>query len=210
MLNLQNKNCLVVGGGRVGIRKVIGLLRAGSHVTVISTDFNKHFQRISSNISLIKRPFSENDIRPGITLVIGATNDIQVNRLISQKSASLGIPCNIVDCPELCSFIVPAVIRRGELNIAVSTAGASPRFSRYVKNRIALSFGNEFKQLADYFSDIRKRVRIDITLPSDRFLFWETIFDTDPISYIHQNGWIEFCNRTETLLEKFKQKAGNS
>jgi siroheme synthase-like protein len=210
MLDLRGKECLVVGGGRVAVRKVIGLLRAEASVTVVALSFNKHFRRLASHLTMVERLFSVHDITSAFALVIGATNSSEVNRAISERAAALNIPCNIVDCPELCSFIVPAVVRRGDITIALSTGGNSPRLSRHIKGRIAETLGPEYAQLASYMKEVRTRIRAIFTESHIRSTFWENLFDVDPAEYIHQHGWPEFRKRTEQLIDEFKQRAGRS
>lgn len=206
MFDLQGKECLVIGGGRIAIRKVIGLIRAGASVKVVAVSFNRHFRNLGKYITIHERQFSEEDIKPGIALVIGATNDNNLNKLISEICALYGIPCNIVDCPELCSFIVPAVVRRGDLTIAVSTGGTSPRFSRYIKQQLAELYGPEYKQFTEYLAEVRRRVQKEFVSQSVRFSFWEALFATDPSRYIKLHGWNEFRLRVELLIDDFKQR----
>ncbi len=206
MLDLCGKECLVVGGGRVALRKVTGLLRADALVTVVASHFNPHFSLLAKRITMVTRSFSENDIKKKHALIIGATDSPAINTAISRKAAMLGIPCNIVDQPELCSFIVPAIVNRGNITIAVSTNAASPRFSRYVKKKIADIIGTEYTQLASYMAEVRIRVRSILSNPQYRCLFWKELFDVDPMEFIQQYGWEKFCARTDQLINKFIQK----
>jgi len=206
MLDLSGKDCLVVGGGRVALRKVTGLLRADAVVTVIASHFNPHFSLLAKRITMVTRSFSENDIQKKYTLIIGATDTPAINTAISRKAAMLGIPCNIVDQPELCSFIVPAIVNRGNITIAVSTNAASPRLSRYIKKKIADIIGTEYSQLASYMAEIRIRARSLLSDPQYRCLFWKELFDIDPMEFIQLYGWEKFCARTDQLINKFRQK----
>ncbi len=208
MLDLRGKECLVAGGGRVAMHKVIGLLRAGALVTVVALSFNKQFRCLASRIKMIERSFLKRDIKSTFSLVIGATNSPSVNKMISERAARLHIPCNIVDCPELCSFTVPAIVRRGDITIAVATGGSSPRLSRHIKLRLAKTFGPEYARLASYIADIRQRVQAIFPNQHIRFAFWDALFDVDPMKYIHRHGWVKFCRRTESLIDKFTQRAG--
>lgn len=207
MLDLRGKECLVVGGGRIAMHKVISLLRAEASVTVVAIEFDKHFFRLKSLINMVERPFSEQDIKPAISLVIGATNSSQINKSISERASALNIPCNIVDCPERCSFIVPAVVRRGDITIAISTGGASPRLSRHIKSHVAKTIGSDYTRLASYLAEIRKTVRMIISEQHVRSEFWESLFTHDPIEYINAHGWPEFRKYTERLIDDFKKKA---
>lgn len=206
MLDLCGKDCLVVGGGKVALRKVTGLLRADALVTVVASHFNPHFSLLAKRITMVKRSFSENDIQKKYALIIGATDTPAINTTISRKAAMLGIPCNIVDQPELCSFIVPAIVNRGNITIAVSTNAASPRLSRYIKKKIADIIGAEYTQLASYMAEVRIRVRSLLSDPQYRCLFWKELFDVDPMEFIQQYGWEKFCTRTDQLINEFKQK----
>lgn len=206
MLDLHGKECLVVGGGAVALRKVISLLRSKATVTVIATLFHRHFNLISSRIIMIERAFEENDVHRKFTLVIGATDIPEVNQMISQKAAQSGILCNIVDQPQLCSFIVPAVINRGDITIAISTNAKSPRLSRFIKNEVARIIGPEYAQLASYLAAIRITVRSVLSSPQYRYTFWKKLFEINPMEFIHRHGWTEFCNRTDQLINEFKQK----
>lgn len=206
MFDLHGKDCLVIGGGRIALRKVTGLLRADASVTVIATDFNPHFSLLSKLVTMIKRPFCDNDIQKKYALIIGATDISSVNIAISRKAAVFGIPCNIVDQPELCSFIVPAVVNRGNITIAVSTNATSPRLSRYIRKKIANTIGTEYIQLASYMAQIRTLVRSQLSNPQYRSLFWKELFEIDPMEFIQQYGWEKFCTRTDQLINNFKQK----
>ena len=206
MLDLSGKDCLVVGGGRVALRKVTGLLRADALVTVVASHFNLHFSLLAKRITMVTRSFSETDIQKKYSLIIGATDTPAINTAISRKAAILGIPCNIVDQPELCSFIVPAIVNRGNITIAVSTNAASPRLSRYIKKKIADIIGTEYTQLASYMAEIRIHVRSLLSDPQHRCLFWKELFDIDPMEFIQQYGWEKFCARTDQLINKFRQK----
>lgn len=207
MLDLKGKNCLVIGGGRIALRKVTGLLRADALVTVVASGFISHFNLLSHRITMINRCFSESDIQKKYALVIGATDQPSINHTISSKAAELGILCNIVDQPHLCSFIVPAVVNRGNITIAISTNAASPRLSRYIKNEIAKTIGPQFVQIASYMKELRVHIRTTLSNPQHRYLFWKELFEIDLLEYINNNGWEEFCERTNHLVDKFKQKA---
>jgi siroheme synthase-like protein len=210
MLQLQDKECLVVGGGRVALRKVISLLRSGAAVSVVSPIFNSHFRLLACRITMIERTFLPDDIKSSLTLVIGATNDFSVNKSVYEQSNMLNIPCNIVDCPEICSFIVPAVIRRGDISVAISTGAKSPRLSRYVKFRIAQTLGPEYATLATYMAEVRNRIRKSFTTQPVRAALWEAIFEMDPLEYVNKHGWSEFRNHIESLIDGFREKAGIS
>ncbi len=202
-LNIRGRRCLVVGGGRVAVRKIIALLRAGASVIAVAKEICPRMNSIADRIILYKRPFEESDVDGSLALVIGATDDENVNRRISQLAASRNILCNIVDRPELCSFFVPAQVRRGEITVAVSTGAASPRTARYLKNVISRAIEPLHEELTSYMAELRKRIRPLITSVHMRNKFWDELFSDDPVKEITEKGWDEFRSKTERLIYRY-------
>ena len=126
-LDIKNQNCLVVGGGGVGTRKVKTLLECGARVTVVSPDPSQQLAKLASegSITLTQRIYRSADL-DGMFLVIGATDDENLNQQISTDAEKSNILCNIADRPEVCNFILPSIVRRGDLVITISTSGKSP------------------------------------------------------------------------------------
>jgi siroheme synthase-like protein len=207
-LNLAGKQCLVVGGGRVALRKVLVLLRADAAVIVVAKEACGRLRSIDHRITLHERPFEESDLNRSLSLVIGATDDESVNRTVSRLAAAYNIPCNIVDQPELCSFIVPAQVRRGDITVAISTGATAPRLSRYLKAAVAEMIGPMHGALAAYLKTVRKRIRSCIPVKSARNAFWEALFAVDPIKEITDQGWEALRSRTERLIDEYSAKGG--
>jgi len=139
------KPCLVVGGGNVAERKVQDLLQAGARVTVVSPALTPALAALAGKgeIRHLQGDFQEGQVE-GMALVIGATNDPGVNTRVSAAAQARSIWVNIVDQPDLCTFIVPAQVRRGELTLAISTGGASPALARKLREELELHFGPEY------------------------------------------------------------------
>lgn len=158
-LDIQNRKCLVVGGGSVGTRKVKTLLSCGAAVTVISPALAPELAAMAASelISVEKRPFRPRDLE-GAFLVIGATSDVEQNKAISREAARLNIMCNIADYPEACSFILPSVLERGDLMIAVSTSGKSPAFAKKLRRDLEKQFGEEYALFLDLMGAVRKKL----------------------------------------------------
>jgi uroporphyrin-III C-methyltransferase/precorrin-2 dehydrogenase/sirohydrochlorin ferrochelatase len=133
MLKVKDEACLVVGGGPVALQKARALRRAGADVTVVSPDFAPAFGRL--RVRRVRRPFRIGDVA-GRVLVIAATDDSKVNRAVSVACRKRSIPVNVVDVPELCSFIVPSILRRGPVVIAVSTGGQSPSLAKALRRQL--------------------------------------------------------------------------
>ncbi|MGB9735657.1 MAG: precorrin-2 dehydrogenase/sirohydrochlorin ferrochelatase family protein [bacterium] len=136
-MNVNKKNCLVVGGGSVAYRKIIQLVKAGARVKVVAPQTITSIERLKEKhrIKLIKRVYKPSDLN-GIFLVYAATNDSEVNRKVFQDAHARSIITNVVDTPAYCDFIMPAIVRKGNIVIAISTQGLAPYATALVKRRI--------------------------------------------------------------------------
>lgn len=132
-LNLQGQPVVVVGAGKVALRKTKGVLEAGARVLVIAPRWEPDFEQLP--VRLRKREFRPSDLR-GARLVLTATDVRGVNHAVAEEAKRRGIPVNVADCPPECDFLVPARVRRGDLQIAVSTGGKSPRMAAQLRRRL--------------------------------------------------------------------------
>ncbi len=157
-LNLTDRLCIVVGGGGVAERKVLSLLKAGASVRVISPELNEGLQRLKEEgrIQHIDRAYQEGDLKDAF-LIIAATSDMDVNRAVYEEAKDR--PVNVVDVPELCSFIVPSIIERGPLLIAISTSGASPAMARSIREELESFFKEDFEEFFHFLAEIRHRIK---------------------------------------------------
>ena len=173
---LENRPCLVVGGGEVAARKVSLLIRAGGKVTVISPELCESLQdRLQAGeINHLARPYEASDLSDYV-LVIASTDDKQVNRGISEASQKQNIPVNVVDQPELCTFIVPSMIDRSPVQVAVSTGGASPVLARLLRARLETMIPAAYGKLGLLMEEFRGKVKKHIKDPDKRRSFWETV-----------------------------------
>lgn len=209
-LDLAGTSCLVVGGGRIALRKVIALLRAEACVTVIAQQFCKRFSSVASCITMHRRSYDVTDVSPDYRVIIGATNDQSVNKSIAEQAAKHRILYNIVDQPELCSFIVPAVVRRGEISVAVATSGAAPRLSKYLKTVIARAVGPEWKPLVTYLADVRIRIRACVPTAKERARFWEALFENDLLDTLKAGGMDALMRNAEALIATYTRTVENN
>lgn len=155
-LDLQNRNCLVVGGGSVGTRKVATLLDCDAKVTVVSPEATPRLTVLADNRSIlwIKRSFKSSDLA-GMFLVIGATNDDSLNLQISREAQKINILCNIADRPAACNFILPSIVCRGDLCIAISTSGRSPAYAKKLRQDLEERFGPEHADFLHLMGAVR-------------------------------------------------------
>ncbi|WP_157067423.1 precorrin-2 dehydrogenase/sirohydrochlorin ferrochelatase family protein [Desulfosarcina cetonica] len=165
-LDIQGRPCLVVGGGRVGARKVKTLLQCGGAVTVVSPEATAGLATLAADgqIVLKQRSYRSSDME-GQFLVIGATDDEALNRRIHADAERFHILCNIADRPAICNFTLPAIVRRGDFMMAVSTAGKSPAFAKHIRQRLESEFGPEYGTLLELMGAIRTKLLAEAHAP---------------------------------------------
>ena len=155
-LDMAGRRCLVVGGGAVAERKIANLLEAGAKVTVISPDATETVASWSKNnsIQFLARHYQRGDVK-GHELVFVATNDGSVNAQVHQDGKEDGVWINAADDPNHCDFILPSVLRRGDLTVAISSGGNSPALARTIREELEIYFTQEYEQLAALAADAR-------------------------------------------------------
>ena len=175
-LKVEDRPCLVVGGGKVAARKVSLLMRAGASITTVSPVLGDELRVLLEQgaIAHVARDFQDEDIDDCV-LVIAATDDEAVNRSVSELANSRRIPVNVVDSPDLCSFIMPSIIDRSPVQIAVSTGGASPVLARLLRSRLESYIPAAYGRLAKLVDEYRQRVKQRFTTIDQRRYFWESI-----------------------------------
>jgi uroporphyrin-III C-methyltransferase/precorrin-2 dehydrogenase/sirohydrochlorin ferrochelatase len=173
---LTDRPCLVVGGGKVAARKVALLRRAGGAITVVSPALCEELETLAEQgaIAYQARGFQPGDI-DGMVLVIAATDDEALNRSVSELAGDHRIPVNVVDSPALCSFIMPSIIDRSPVQVAVSTGGASPVLARVLRSRLESFIPAAYGRLAQLVDGHRQRVKDRFPTAEQRRNFWESI-----------------------------------
>ena len=199
-LNLEGKRCVVVGGGDVAERKVLALLDSGASVTVISPELTERLYdlKFAGRIEHLQRDYREGDLK-GAFIVIAATSEMDVNRKVSGDAE--GIPVNVVDTPELCSFIVPSVLRRGPLTIAVSTSGTSPALSRSIREELEALYTEEVGTLLEHIVRIRKELMGSDLSPEKRTAILKSLGSRETLRILRQKGIDETRRYIQDLLE---------
>ncbi len=185
---LTEKKCLIIGGGSVATRKARLLMEANARVTVISPELDEELSQLAAEnkIEHIERSFKLGDSR-SYTLVICATNDPEINVQVSNDAQQNNIPVNVVDQPELCSFIFPAIIDRSPITIAVSSAGVAPVLSRMLRAKLETMLPHGLGNLAGLAAKFRQTVKEHFANTEQRRIFWESIFD-GPIADLCYQG----------------------
>ena len=175
-LNIKQRDCLVVGGGQVAARKVALLKKAGSSITVISPGLCDDLSAMAAanTITHIERNFEDADIS-NQAIIIASTDDREVNERISAIAHEKGIPVNVVDNPDLCSFLMPSIIDRSPVQIAISTGGASPVLARLLRGRLESSIPSACGRLASLVEEYRDAVKERFSDVESRRYFWERV-----------------------------------
>lgn len=175
-MNVRERHCLVVGGGEVAERKVALLMQAGAAVTLVSPELTDELQDLldAGKLTYREGDFSESDL-DGAVLVIAATDNEAVNRKVSELAKARQIPVNVVDNPDLCSFIVPSIIDRSPVQIAVSTGGASPVLARLLRAQLESTIPSAYGRLASMVDGFREKVKARFTNVNARRIFWEGV-----------------------------------
>jgi uroporphyrin-III C-methyltransferase/precorrin-2 dehydrogenase/sirohydrochlorin ferrochelatase len=175
-LDVRQKTALVVGGGDVAARKVALLLQANANVRVISPDLCRNLKELLDQgaIEHEEREYREGDL-DNCALVYAATDSSEVNRKVSDAAQERQLPVNVVDQPELCSFIMPSIVDRSPMVVAVSTGGSSPVLARLMRSRLESLIPAGYGRLADLAKRFRDRVKQRFSDPRDRKIFWENV-----------------------------------
>jgi precorrin-2 dehydrogenase/sirohydrochlorin ferrochelatase len=197
-INIKERKCVVVGGGKVASRKVVSLLECGGEVHVVSRDLNPSLRALlrAGKIYFHEKEYTKADLK-GAFLVVAATDSESVNEKVAKDAHKLKILVNVVDKIELCDFLVPAVTRVGDLTITVSTTGKSPSLAKKIRSEIASSYGKEYGELLNILGKIRSRVQEEVTDPEKRKMVWKKIVSSKAVDLIKKEAW----DRLNILIE---------
>ncbi len=177
-LDMTGRACVVIGGGTVAERKVEGLLAEGASVTVISPALSSRLQVLAEEgrIRHVRREYSPGDLA-GYQLAFVATDDGEVNAAVAREGRQRGVWVNVADDPAHCDFVLPSVLRRGELVVAVATGGASPALARAIREELEAYFTEDYAALAEIVAEVRRELKERASLPSAEA--WRRALDGD-------------------------------
>ncbi|MCD1258158.1 bifunctional precorrin-2 dehydrogenase/sirohydrochlorin ferrochelatase [Paenibacillus athensensis] len=209
-LQIEGCACLVVGGGQVAFRKVSGLLGAGARVSVISPSVGDELAALAArgDVVLYSRPYAAGDVAQGAadgsrwTLVFAATDAPEVNRRVCDEAAAQGVLVSVADQPELGSFIVPSVVRRGKLTLAVSTGGASPSLGRRIAGELAAVYGEEFGAYMEFLAEARALVQRRVDDQAQRQRMFRRMLEWDVPALIRDGAFESWRRELLAALER--------
>jgi precorrin-2 dehydrogenase/sirohydrochlorin ferrochelatase len=157
LLDLAGRRALVVGGGKVALRKAQALADAGARVRVVAPDILPQFAH-DARLECVQETYAARHIA-GVFLAVAGTDDEAVNARVAADARAAGVLVNVVDRPALCDFIVPSVVERGRLMIAICTGGAAPSLARRIREHLEKEFGPPYAALLDALAEVRDRYK---------------------------------------------------
>lgn len=186
-LDLRGRTCVVAGGGLVAERKAGSLLKAGAAVVVVSPSLTPGLRELSSSGRIVYRPgtFGDDDVQ-GACLVIAATDSPEVNSAIARLCSGRQVLVNVAAPPEESTFIVPSVVERGDLLIAVSSSGASPALSRKIRCELAETYGPEYALFLERLAAVRGRLLKGPLSQAERQAVFQALVDSDILELLRQ------------------------
>ncbi|MBI4777325.1 bifunctional precorrin-2 dehydrogenase/sirohydrochlorin ferrochelatase [Candidatus Desantisbacteria bacterium] len=199
-LDVKNRRCVIVGGGEVSARKITFLLNCEANIVVISPQINEEINVFAceKRIEWIERGYQAGDLK-GAFFVIAATDDPDLNKQISQEARDTGILVNVADSEEDSTFILPAVLSRGSLSIAVSTEGKSPALAKKIRNDISGMFGKEYIRFVDLLGSLRQTVKATFDNQSKRSIIWNKLLNSELLELLKKGR----TDMIDTVLKRY-------
>jgi precorrin-2 dehydrogenase/sirohydrochlorin ferrochelatase len=186
-IDIEDREVLIVGGGAVCTRKAETMMRYGARVTIVSPEITGEIAAWESDAVLAVRhkKYSEADL-DGASMVIASTDDLCVNARVARDCRRRRVPVNVVDVTHLCEFIVPAIVEKGSIQIAVSTGGKSPAVARTLKEDLQRTIGPEYAELNDLLGTLRKSAKSVLPTDVDRKRFFDGIIAAGVLDMLRQ------------------------
>lgn len=200
-LNVKERRCAVIGGGAIAERKVQGLLECGALVTVISPQLTVVLGDLASRglVNWKAREYKAGDLK-GAFLAVAATDNPEVHKDVAREAERLGVLLNVIDATDLCTYITPAVVRRGEVSVAISTGGLSPALARRLREEMEESPILRWADLADMVSEVRLTLHQKGVRPNpDR---WQRCMDGELLELFHSGRQLEAKERLLRMLQE--------
>jgi precorrin-2 dehydrogenase/sirohydrochlorin ferrochelatase len=200
-VDIRNRPCTVIGGGRVALRKVKGLLDCGAAVTLISPEVTTELADMAEQGSITwhERGYKKGDLA-GSFMVIAATDDETVQEQVHAEAEEGNLLLNVADVPKWCNFILPATVRQGDLAISISTAGKSPVLAKRLRQELEKSFGPEYDQALELMGSLRPVVLAKGLPHSENKIIFEELLHPELISLIEKGDWQTITNHIQTVL----------
>ena len=211
-LQLDKLPCLIIGGGDVAERKIDLLIKANADITIVSIEFTNYILEVSkkNNIQCITQKYSDNILKENkYKFVIAATNNVSLNEKIARDCDKQNIIINVVDQPEICDFIFPSILERGDITVAVSTGGASPVLARVLRTKLETMVPSNYGKLAEIVSKNRVNVRNKMKKFSSNKIFWEKMLNGKFLELVLTGKSEEAESFLDSQIESFDEDIAN-
>jgi precorrin-2 dehydrogenase/sirohydrochlorin ferrochelatase len=200
---MQDRRAVVIGGGAVAVRKVQALAEANARITVVAEHVQNSLLEAFQvpQVELIISAYRK-DYLVGATLVIAATNDQVLNRQVYEDCQELEILCNVVDQPELCDFYTPAVVKRGDLQIAIATDGHCPAYAGHIRNKLEEMFTQEHGRFVEHLEAIRTRILNEVADPNARKAILGRLVSDESFAIFQRDGLDRWRQYTDEQIHQ--------
>ena len=188
-VELHEQPCIVIGGGKIAEGKVEGLLTAGAQVTIISPSLTSHLHTLveQNKVAYISRTYQHGDLADAF-MVICATDQTEINHQVWQEASTNRQLVNVVDDTPRCNFIAPAIFRKGDLNIAISTGGKAPALAVRLKERLQKEIGPQYERFLELSGQLREPLARNIPDFETRKKLWYELVDSDILELLSQDN----------------------
>ncbi|MBN1505813.1 MAG: bifunctional precorrin-2 dehydrogenase/sirohydrochlorin ferrochelatase [Sedimentisphaerales bacterium] len=207
-LELGGRRVVVIGGGTVATRKARALLDAGARLIVVAEEPGDALNALCAQhgAELIRSKYAKQYVAEAV-LVVAATNDANVNEQVYRDCQALEILCNVVDDPQHCDFFVPAVVKRGDLQIAIGTEGNSPAYAGHLRQKLEAMFTEEHGQFVTELERVRREIIDTVSPPIDRKSLLGKLVEDESFEYFRANGPAAWRARAETIVRSHTARA---
>jgi len=201
-MELGKRRVVVVGGGAVAVRKAEALFGAGARLVVVALKPGDAMTTLCTKqgAELIRDRYAKQYIGQAV-LVIAATDDPKVNEQVYRDCQELEILCNVVDDPQHCDFFVPALVKRGDLQIAIGTEGYCPAYAGHLRQRLESMFTEEHGRFLAELENVRKKIVDDVPSASDRKTLLGKLVDDESFEYFRANGSEAWRQRAQDMIK---------
>lgn len=200
-LDIRARACIVIGGGKVALRKTQGLLKYGGKVTIISPKLEEELTNLvqMKQITWKNRPYKTGDLHKAF-LVIAATDDPAIQEAVYTEAEQHNLLLNVADVPKWCNFILPATVQRGDLSISVSTSGKSPALAKKLRKELEKQFGLEYDLLLKVLGRLRPHVLAKERPHEENKILFEKLLHPDLVDWVRQKNWPALHGHVTSVL----------
>ena len=202
-LDIRNRTCMVIGGGKVALRKTQGLLRCSGNVTVISPKIEQELKNLvqMKQITWKDRPYRTEDLQTAF-LVIAATDDHVIQKAVYREAEERNLLVNVADVPKMCNFILPATVSRGDFSLSISTSGKSPALAKKLRKELEKQFGLEYDLLLKILGRLRPYVLAKERPHEENKILFEKLLHPDLIDWVRQKNWSAIHGHISLILDE--------